>query len=159
MVENTNEKFDVIFDFVKKSFEEVVQEISEEVVEACELYEIEDENKLTVVIGISGETNGRILLETSVDHGRNLAVAMNFGDELESEDDLYIYMGEFSNMFCGRTTTYINDKFQKREVWITPPAIFSARDLHVCTPHVASRKACYKSSLGHFVIDAGFRED
>lgn len=158
-MEDLKEKFDLIFDFAKKSFQEVLLEMTEQTVEACELFNIEDENKLTVVIGISGKTNGRILLETSLEHGKNLAVAMNFGDELESEDDLYLYMGEFSNMFCGRTTTYINDKFQQREIWITPPAIFSAKDLHVVTPHVISKKACFQCELGHFVIDAGFRED
>lgn len=158
-MEDIKEKFNYIFDFAKKSFEEVLLEMTEQTVEACELFEIEDENKLTVVIGISGKTNGRILLETSLEHGRNLAVAMNFGDELESEDDLYLYMGEFSNMFCGRATTYINDKFQKREIWITPPAIFSAKALYVVTPHVTAQKACFQCELGHFIIDAGFRED
>jgi len=158
-VEELQEKFGIIFDFAKKSFEEVLQEITEVSVEPSEPFVIEDENKLTVVIGISGETNGRILLETSVEHGKNLAIAMNFGDELDNESDLYLYMGEFSNMFCGRATTYINDKFQKREVWITPPAIFAAKDLFVVTPHVTSNKACYKCDLGNFIVDAGFRED
>ncbi len=158
-MEETRDKFDLIYDFTKKSFEDVLMEIAEQSVETCDVFKVGEENKLTVVIGISGETNGRILLETSLDSARKLAVAMNFGDELESEDDLYLYMGEFSNMFCGRATTYINDNFQKREVWITPPAIFSARDLYVVTPHVTTKKACFQCELGHFVIDVGFRED
>lgn len=151
-------KFDILFDFCKKSFEEVVLEVTEKVIEAGEECKMQSENRLSVVIGLSGETNGRILLETSVEHGKNLAVAMNFGDELDNEDDLYMYLAEFSNMFCGRTATYINDKFGKREVWLAPPAIFSAKDLSVVTPHVTSRKAYYDCELGQFIVDTGFSE-
>ena len=155
MIEN---KFDVLFDFSKKSFEEVLAEITEEKVEPCEEFEIESDKMLSIVIGISGETNGRILLDTSVEYGKNLAVAMNFGDELDTEDDLYMYLAEFSNMFCGRTATYINDRFAKREIWITPPAIFSGKDLDVVTPHITAQKAFYTCSLGQFIIDTGYRE-
>lgn len=154
-------KFDILFDFAKKSFEEVVAEVTEHNIEAGEPFNLEPENKmaLSIVIGLSGETNGRILLETSVEHGKNIAVAMNFGDELDNPDDLYMYLAEFSNMFCGRAATYINDKFGKREVWLAPPAIFSAKDLAVVTPHVISKRAYYECELGKFIVDAGFSEN
>lgn len=153
------DKFDILFDFAKKSFEEVVSEVTEQAIESGGQFKIQSENRLSIVIGLSGETNGRILLETSVEHGKNIAVAMNFGDELDSEDDLYMYLAEFSNMFCGRTATYINDKFGKREVWLAPPAIFSAKDLEVVTPHVTSKKAYYDCELGQFIVDTGFSEN
>lgn len=149
-------KFDILFDFTKKSFEEVIAEVTEQTIEPVEEFKIESDNRLSIVIGLSGETNGRILLETSVEHGRNIALAMNFGDELDTPDDLYIYLAEFSNIFCGRTATYINDEFGKREVWLAPPAIFSAKDLLVVSPHVISKKAYYDCELGQFIIDAGF---
>lgn len=153
-------KFEILFDFAKKSFEEVVSEVTEHNIESGEAFQINPENKmaLSIVIGLSGETNGRILLETSVEHGKNIAVAMNFGDELDNEEDLYMYLAEFSNMFCGRAATYINDKFGKREVWLAPPAIFSAKDLSVVTPHVISQKAYYNCDLGQFIVDTGFSE-
>lgn len=151
-------KFDILFDFSKNSFEEIIAEVTEEQITAGDEFQIDDENKLSVLIGLSGETNGRILLETSSDHGRNIAIAMNFGDELDSEDDLYMYLAEFANMFCGRAATYINDKFGKREVWLSPPAIFSAKDLEVVTPNVQSKGAYYNCSLGKFIVDIGFSD-
>ncbi|MEI8377300.1 MAG: chemotaxis protein CheX [bacterium] len=151
-------KFEILFDFAKKSFEEVVLEVTEKEIKSGEPFKIESDHRLSIVIGLSGETNGRILLETSVEYGKSIAKAMNFGDELENEEDLYMYLAEFSNMFCGRTATYINDKFGKREVWLAPPAIFSAKDLEVITPHVTSKKAYYNSDLGQFIVDTGFSE-
>jgi len=157
-MEVTENKFEVLFDFTKKSFEEVISEVTGEAIAPGETFKIHSDEMLTIIIGISGNTNGRILLNTSVEYGKNIAVAMNFGDELDNEDDLFIYLAEFANMFCGRTATHINNKFGKREIWISPPAIFSARDLDIVTPNVSSMKACYKCPLGEFVIDIGFSE-
>lgn len=157
-MEVTENKFEILFDFAKKSFEDVISEVTGEAIEPTEASKIESEDMLSIIIGISGETNGRILLNTSVEYGKNIAVAMNFGDELDNEEDLYVYLAEFANMFCGRTATHINNKFGKREIWISPPAIFSAKDLDVVTPNVTSLKAFYECPLGKFIIDTGFSE-
>lgn len=163
-MENTTEvienKFEVLFDLVKQSFEEVISEVTGEAIQANGEFQIETKDKLTlsIIIGVSGNTNGRILLNTSIDDGRNIAEAMNFGDPLEQEEDLYTYLAEFANMFCGRAATHINNKFGKREIWISPPAIFSAKDLDVVTPNVSSMNAYYECSLGKFMVDMGFSE-
>lgn len=159
MLENKlDNKFEILFDFSKKSFEEIITEVTGETIEECPIQEIVSDNMLTIIIGISGETCGRILLRTSAEYGNNLAKIMNFGDELENSDDLYLYLAEFANMFCGRTATYINNKFGKREIWITPPAIFSAKDLDMFTPNVSTMEAYYKCPFGDFIIDVGFSE-
>lgn len=158
--EVTQSKFDVLFNLAKKSFEEVMFEVTGEAIHADAEFAIEplDRLSLSIIIGLSGNTNGRILLNTSVEFGRNIAVAMNFGDPLENEDDLHIYLAEFANMFCGRAATHINNQFGKREIWISPPAIFSAKDLDVITPNVSSMKAYYECSLGKYIVDMGFSE-
>ncbi len=153
-------KFGVLFDFAKKSFEEIIAEVSEEEIVTTDMFKLDEESmlSLSIIIGITGNTNGRILLNTTVESGKNLAKIMNFGDELESEEELYVYLAEFANMFCGRAATYINNKFGKREIWITPPAIFSAKDLDIVTPNVTSLQAYYKTSFGNFIVDIGFSE-
>lgn len=163
-MENTTEivenKFDLLFGFAKKSFEEVISEVTGESIESDGEFSIEPDNRLSlsIIIGLSGETNGRILLNTSVEYGKNIAVAMNFGDPLDNEEDLHVYLAEFANMFCGRAATHINNKFGKREIWISPPAIFSAKDLDIVTPNVSSMKAYYECPLGKFIVDMGFSE-
>lgn len=155
------DKYNMLFNLAKKSFEEVMFEVTGEAINATDGFDIVPENRLSlsIIIGLTGETNGRILLNTSVEHGRNIAVAMNFGDELEKEEDLHVYLAEFANMFCGRAATHINNQFGKREIWISPPAIFSAKDLDVVTPNVSSTKAFYDCALGKFVVDMGFSEN
>ena len=154
-------KCDLLFGFAKKSFEDVMFEVTGEAITADGEFAIEPEDRLSlsIIIGLSGETNGRILLNTAVEYGKNIAVAMNFGDPLENEDDLHMYLAEFANMFCGRAATYINNEFGKREIWISPPAIFSAKDLDIVTPNVSSMKAFYECGLGKFIVDMGFSEN
>ena len=154
-------KFETLFNLAKRSFEEIMLEVTGEAISAeNDEFNInpEDRLSLSIIIGLSGNTNGRILLNTSVEYGRNIAEAMNFGDPLENEDDLHVYLAEFANMFCGRAATHINNAFGKREIWISPPAIFSAKDLDIVTPNVSSMKAFYNCSLGKFVVDMGFSE-
>jgi len=156
------DKFQILFSLAKQSFEEVVSEVTGESISADTEFTImppEDRLSLSIIIGLSGNTNGRILLNTSVAYGKNIAVAMNFGDELDNEEDLFVYLAEFANMFCGRAATHINNKFGKREIWISPPAIFSAKDLDVITPNVSSVKAYYECPLGKFIVDMGFSEN
>lgn len=154
-------KFDILFELAKKSFEEIMMEVAGESIEADGEFAIQPEDRLSlsIIIGLSGNTNGRILLNTSVEYGKNIAIAMNFGDPLENEEDLHVYLAEFANMFCGRAATHINNKFGKREIWISPPAIFSAKDLDIVTPNVSSMKAYYEFSMGKFIVDMGFSEN
>jgi len=153
-------KFDILFGLAKQSFEEVMSEVTGESIQSDDEFNIApaDRLSLSIIIGISGNTNGRILLNTAVEYGKNIAVAMNFGDPLDNEDDLHMYLAEFANMFCGRAATHINNKFGKREIWISPPAIFSAKDLDIITPNVSSMKAYYECPLGKFIVDMGFSE-
>lgn len=154
-------KFETLFNLAKQSFEEIMVEVTGESIVSDGEFSIQsaDRLSLSIIIGLSGNTNGRILLNTSVEYGKNIAVAMNFGDPLESDDDLHVYLAEFANMFCGRAATHINNAFGKREIWISPPAIFSARDLDIVTPNVSSMKAYYECSLGKFIVDMGFSEN
>lgn len=161
IAETIENKFDLLFSLARKSFEEIMLEVTGESISSDGEFSIQSEDRLSlsIIIGLSGNTNGRILLNTSVEYGKNIAVAMNFGDPLENEDDLHVYLAEFANMFCGRAATHINNAFGKREIWISPPAIFSAKDLDIVTPNVSSMKAYYECSLGKFVVDMGFSEN
>jgi len=163
-MENTTDvlknKYEILFNLAKKSFEEVVSEISGETLQSSGEFAIANNDKLSlsIIIGLSGETNGRILINTSAEYGKNIAITMNFGDELDNEEDLFVYLAEFANMVCGRAATHINNEFGKREIWISPPAIFSAQDLEIVTPNVSSMKAFYEFSFGKFILDMGFSE-
>ncbi len=150
---------DILFDFSKKSFCEIIKEVTEEDIQECEPENFVKDRMLSIIIGIAGETTGRMLLSTTVEDGTKIAEYMNFGEPLENKEDLFLYLAEFANMFCGRTATYINNKFGKREVWITPPSVFSAYEMDIITPNITSKKAYFCTSFGKFLVDVGYSDN
>ncbi|GBF23464.1 chemotaxis protein CheX, partial [Candidatus Gastranaerophilus sp. (ex Termes propinquus)] len=138
MENETINKPEILFEYTTKAFEEIIAETIGSEITPCEELKLASTEILSVIIGVTGNINGRILLNTTVATANKLAEFMNFGEPLDNKDDLFIYLSEFANMYCGRMVTYINDRFGKREVWITPPAIFSANDLAIITPHMAT---------------------
>jgi len=149
-------KFENFVAFIKKSFEEVINELVDTTYEEISSKEIDSEEKVALVIGIAGNSKGRILLISSKETADTFAVAMNCDDPLDDPKDMYIYMAEFSNMFCGRATTFANNEYKDREFWLTPPGIFSAKNLEISTPSIQSEIAVYKGKHGLFLVDIGF---
>ena len=158
-MKETENKLDLIFDLTKKAFEEIFFEMIDEKIESGDSFEINAEKKMGIIVGLAGEINGKILLTASLEHAKNLASKVVSGMELIEEKDLYIYLGKFSGLFCNRATKFINAQSQKKELGITPPAFFSAKELYISTPHVECQKAYYKSELGDFILEIGIREE
>lgn len=152
------DKFGILFDYTTKAFEEIIAEVTGSAIEPTTEFKMDSSSILSVIIGVTGQINGRILMNTSLDTANKLAEYMNFGDPLDNPDDLFVYLAEFANMYCGRMVTYINDKFGSRQVWITPPAIFSANDLEVITPHISTRKQYYNNEPGKMIVDVGYSD-
>lgn len=150
------EKLGTILKHTKKAFEDICLELVSQEMSACEDFIIGKDHKMAVIVSMSGEHKGRLHLECDMTTANKVAVAMNFGDPLDKEDDLYVYLAEFGNMVSGRAATYINDDFKQRIIWLSPPAIFSGKNLEIINPTVQSETACYKGESGRFLLDIGF---
>jgi len=145
-----------LYEYTTKAFEEIVKEFTEIDIAKSDSFIISSPSVLSVVVGTAGiGVDGRILLTTTFEDAKNMACYMNFGDPVEDEDEIFAYFAEFANMYCGRATTYMNDKFGARAVWISPPAIFAAGDLKVISPNLVTQKAYYKADFGSFIVDVG----
>ena len=150
------EKFDKFVEFIKKSFEEVTRELVDSEYESNKALQLNDDTKIAIIIGVCGRSKGRILLESNFLTANNFAIAMNCGDPLDEPNDLYMYVAEFANMFCGRATTYSNNEYQNREFWLTPPAIFSGDELEINSPSIQAETVYYKGEQGIFLVEIGF---
>jgi len=155
----TNNKFDVFLSLTKKAFKDITFELVNSKFTQSYAEKISKKSRrIVIIIGIAGYSKGRIHLECDMETANKFAVAMNFGDELADEKELYMYMAEFANMVCGRAATYINDEFKEREAWLTPPAIFSGEELEIISPKINSTAVCFSGEQGNFHLDIGFEE-
>ena len=150
------EKLNEFFLIAKKAFEEVSIELLSCEFLYCQKFMLEGLYKTAIIIGISGSSVGRILLECDLETSIKIALTMNFGDRLDDPNDVYIYMAEFANMIGGRTTTYINNQFKDQEVRLVPPTFFSGKRLEILTPAIQANRIYYNTNLGKFIMEIGF---
>jgi len=76
---------------------------------------------VAVVIGLTGEVEGRVLFDMGIDTAKKIAEAMNY-EELESFDSLArATISELGNIITGRAVTLLNDGGFKFN--ITPPLL------------------------------------
>ncbi|MFP4662127.1 MAG: chemotaxis protein CheX [Halanaerobiales bacterium] len=143
-------------------FSQAMEEISAELLEAKfvefksdkeELFA--EQKKIDVIVGMTGDYKGRLLLETSFLTAQIITQTMNYGP-LEEEGELYMYMGEFVNMLAGRAITYINNLNQDRIVRLTPPAIFAGEDLEITTPNIEYKNMYFKRNKIQVKLNIGF---
>ena len=80
-----------------------------------------DQQKMGVLIGMTGEVRGTILIDSDEDNFQSLGAVM-FGMQIEGEM-LLSFVGEFGNMLAGTLATHIaSNGF---ELDITPPTVMS----------------------------------
>ncbi len=152
------DKSEKFMELTQKAFIDVSNELIACDFEKVDRYVAQSSHTLTIVIGITGKSKGRILLECDILTAEKFAVEMNFGDPLEDPKDLYLYIAEFANMVSGRAATYINNVTKNREKWLSPPTIFSGDNLEIETPNVNSKEFYYFAEVGVFKLDIGLGE-
>lgn len=77
------------------------------------------QSEIGVLIGITGDVSGRILIEGKSQTFSKLGESM-FGMPMEGEM-LHSFVGEVANMIAGHTATFVSQK--GREIDITPPTV------------------------------------
>lgn len=152
----SEERCDIFLNYSKNAFQEIASELTDAQYDLCETFDIGSNEKIAVIIGVTGKSKGRIMLQCDAETAEKFAVSMNCGDPLDAVEDKYFYMAEFANMFCGRAVTNINNYFKQREAWLCPPAIFSGVNLEIITPTVNSETVYYSGEQGSFMLDIGF---
>jgi len=99
------DKLDTVMKYISSAFESVSLELAESEYKKADSLSIDEENSVAVIIGIAGTMKGRIILHSGLKTAYGFTKIMNCGDPLDKKEDLFLYMAEFANMICGRSTT------------------------------------------------------
>jgi CheY-specific phosphatase CheX len=94
---------------------------------------------MTVVtlIGLTGSTRGRIMMEMELRVAQELAEMMN-GESLKAMDPMVFYsLTELSNIFSGKAVTQLNNRPEKPGLRLTPPNIFVGEKIQIFTEKAA----------------------
>ena len=83
------------------------------------------------LLGLTGSTRGRVVMEMGIKVAQGLAEMMN-GESLKAMDPMVFYsLTELSNIFSGKAITQINNGPEKPGLRLTPPNILVGEKLQI----------------------------
>lgn len=85
-----------------------------------------------VIIGVTGDLEGRVIVDMSKSTAIKFAEIMNMEDIGEFNDLVKSSMGEIGNMISGRAVTKLQN--EGGDFNITPPTLFEGENMIVSTP-------------------------
>lgn len=108
-----------------RAAQEVLAQVLDEAVAACEIVRMAQPISLqdmVVVLGLTGDQEGRVLFEFAGDTALRVAGVMNFGENFEEFNGMAgATLSELGNLIAGRAATLFNDSGGKLD--ISPPFV------------------------------------
>jgi len=98
---------------------------------------------MTVVslLGLTGSTRGRVVMEMDIRVARELAEMMN-GESLKEMDPMIFYsLTELSNIFSGKAITQLNNRPERPGLRLTPPNVFVGEKIQIFAEKATLRTA------------------
>lgn len=111
---------------------------------------------LAIILGITGNISGSIILDTSREVACKLCGMIN-GEEYDLEDSfVLISLAEFLNILSGNAVSMINNRQKGLNLRLAPPGIFVGRRLNINSPKVKAEIIKVETAAGDIYLSVGF---
>lgn len=117
--------------------------------------DISGERIFSVIISIAGLHRGRVLMQISSELVRKITDEMN-REPVNDLTDISLCIGEFLNIACSRAISSTSDGHFLHDLRLSPPVIFSGKNMHVVTPAIQSEVIFFRCHYGVLGLDIGF---
>lgn len=107
-----------------------------------------------VVVGITGEKKGKVLLDMSLETALELAKKVD--SDLGEEDLALFTMAEFCNISSGGAITMMNDSSKRAGLRLATPSIFTGINAKIFSPNMKAILFSYNSRFGLIDFHIGF---
>lgn len=144
---------DFFYDSIRESFESMFDEaltLENEASAPCCI----SSRGVSVIIGITGEVKGRVLLDLSLSTAMDLAVRLD--PDLNNEDLVLFSIAEFCNTVSGGAITNINNKYRQKGLRLSPPSIFAGTNYKIFSPSLHALLLSYDTRFGKIDFHIGF---
>lgn len=109
---------------------------------------------VTVIVGITGERKGRVLLDMPLETAGELAKKLD--PDSNDEDFALFTVAEFCNIASGGATTLINNSNREACLRLAPPSIFTGMNAKIFSPNMEVHLLSYSTRLGKIDFHIGF---
>jgi DNA-binding NarL/FixJ family response regulator len=112
---------------------------------------------MTTIIGIIGQSSGRMLIDLSKETANNLANAI-FRRKPKNNDELMAALGEFTNIVAGNACSILNRKNKALGLRVAPPSILSGDNVLISAPDFNTTVVKADTNFGELLLNVGFKE-
>jgi chemotaxis protein CheX len=112
--------------------------------------------EVTVIVGLVGQVEGRVLFDMTKKTVLNIASKMNEEEITEFNELAKATITELGNLITGRAVTQLSDMGYRFDV--TPPAIFSGDNMQVSDVEMEALVVPIETPLGRIEINVALRE-
>lgn len=109
---------------------------------------------VAVVVGITGELKGRVLIDMPLFTALELALRMD--NELNKEDLALFTIAEFCNIASGGAITSMNNEYKQAGLRLVTPSIFSGANSKIFSPSLKETMLTYITRFGKINFHIGF---
>jgi chemotaxis protein CheX len=110
---------------------------------------------IVVVIGLTGDVEGRVLFDMEPETAVKMACVMNNKSFNSVQPMVLDSIAELVNMIMGKALTILNDKgFNFR---LTPPMVFTGNAVVQSTVHLETLVVPFTTDYGEFIINVAVR--
>ena len=107
------------------------------------------------IIGITGQSEGRAILDMSRQTACRLASAMS-GEPVDAYDTMVCStINELNNMVCGRAVSLLVNRGQRMD--INPPTLFTGQDMDITNTNMEIVTIPVESQFGPVVLNLSLR--
>lgn len=113
---------------------------------------------VAVLVGITGQFSGRLVLDMSADTARRLASRL-LKQEEENSDKIHDVIAEFANIVAGNAISKLNKEFRVAFLRVSPPGIFAGDHFTLVSPNLEFHKWSVSTPFGSMTLNVGFKKE
>jgi DNA-binding NarL/FixJ family response regulator len=111
---------------------------------------------MTVIVGISGEFSGRMLIDLSEETVCQLASAI-FKKPTSNHDEIIGVLGEFANIVSGNACSILNRKHKALGLRVAPPSVLYGDKILISVPDFNTTTVVAETKFGEIMLNVGFK--
>ncbi|MDT8899999.1 response regulator [Anaeroselena agilis] len=112
---------------------------------------------LTVVIGISGQYPGTMILDLPMEQAEKMAEVI-LRRPAKKSDEVVAMLAEFANVVGGVACSLINKKDKQYKLRVSPPSVFYGTPTEVVSPNLPVRSLIADTDFGRIRLSVGFKK-
>ncbi len=117
---------------------------------------VEVSRGVSVIIGITGNFTGRMILDLSIETAENMAKTMLRKDPKDVEEGLKA-IAEFTNIIAGNACSMLNRKHKAYGLRVAPPIIFYGKCVNIAQVMLETVSVPISTKFGDMGLNVGFK--